>query len=311
MSDQNGTDPPFPDAVKEIIKGLAGERAYLLVFGLALILAAGAFASRLTSTQVLAGFSIFVVERRKRLSVPVQSPAQRKRLLAVPEQEVAIRGLLGGLVDNDTDTYFVYSSTSVEYFLDYADKRIEYPFTEEERRVTAIPDAHGIGMIQSLLDLAGKRERLHILTSHVFRPEYWESNLILIGSRNANQQTDVALRKMGSPFRFNKDVSAIVELQESGDGQWPRESADLKRRDYAVVAKGELQGPNQQIVYLVLAGIGAFGTLAACHYLQRRVIDLYGRFERSPFACVLSLNREEGFTSVVEEKAKRLAVTQV
>ncbi len=45
MSDQNGTDPPFPDAVKEIIKGLAGERAYLLVFGLALILSAGAFAS--------------------------------------------------------------------------------------------------------------------------------------------------------------------------------------------------------------------------------------------------------------------------
>jgi hypothetical protein len=62
------------------------------------------------------------------------------------------------------------------------------------------------------------------------------------------------------------------------------------------------------VVYLVLAGIGALGTLGACHYPQRHVIDLYRRFGTSPFACVLSLDREEGYSWVTEEKARQIAV---
>lgn len=74
------------------------------------------------------------------------------------------------MVENDADAHFVYSCTAVQHFKDYTGKPIDFPFKEEELRVTAIPDAHGIGKIHSLLDLAGKRDRLDILTSHTFRP---------------------------------------------------------------------------------------------------------------------------------------------
>jgi hypothetical protein len=309
VAEEGGSGPN----VGEIIKGLATEPAYLLVFGLALLLSVGAFASRLSATQaalastgafVLAGFSISLVERRKRLSVPVTTVEQRVRLSPLPDEEAAIQGVLETLVDNTSDTYFVYSSTDVEYFVDYDGKRIEYPFAKEELRVTAIPDAHGIGKIHTMLNLAGKRQGLHVITSPIFQPDYWESDLILIGSQNSNVQTGLALKQMGSPFRFNDDVSAIVEAD--GDGMWPPSPDDLEERDFALVAKIKRKAGGRDCVCLVLAGIGATGTLAACHYLQRSVIDLHGRFGSSPFACVLSLSKAEGYTRAKEEKAARI-----
>ena len=66
-----------------------------------------------------------MVERRKRLSIPVESAAQRTRLLAIPDRGVAIRGVLDMLVENDADTQFVYSCIAVQRFKDYTGKRID------------------------------------------------------------------------------------------------------------------------------------------------------------------------------------------
>ena len=304
-------------SVGEIINGLRREPSYLLVFGLAFLLTIGAFASRLNATQatlvaaaafVLAGYSIWLVERRKRLSLPVRSEAQKERLMPLPDQEAATRGVLERLVDNGSDTYFVYSSTTVEHFVDSDGRRIEYPFREEELRVTAIPDAHGIGEVHTMLNLAGKREGLHVVTSPTFRPEYWEDDLILIGSPNANQQTAVALKRMGSPFRFNADVTAIEEV--GGDARWPPDPGGLEERDFALLAKLKRRRGGEDHVGLVLAGIGGIGTLAACHYLYRHVLDLHGRFGSSAFACVLSLIRDEGYTQAKEETGTKVSVVE-
>jgi hypothetical protein len=216
--------------------------------------------------------------------------------------------VLERLVDNGSDTYFVYSSTTVEHFVDSDGRRIEYPFREEELRVTAIPDAHGIGEVHTMLNLAGKREGLHVVTSPTFRPEYWEDDLILIGSPNANQQTAVALKRMGSPFRFNADVTAIEEV--GGDARWPPDPGGLEERDFALLAKLKRRRGGEDHVGLVLAGIGGIGTLAACHYLYRHVLDLHGRFGSSAFACVLSLIRDEGYTQAKEETGTKVSVVE-
>jgi hypothetical protein len=262
--------------------------------------AAGAF--------VLAGYSIWLVERRRRLSLPVKSEAQRDRLMPLPDVEAATRGVLESLVDDGSDTYFVYSSTNVEHFADRDGLRIDYPFREEELRVTAIPDAHGIGKVHTMLNLAGKRNRLHVVTSPIFMPEYWEDDLILIGSPNANQQTAVALKQMGSPFRFDAHVSAIEEI--AGGARWPPDPDELEERDFALLAKLKRRTGDQVRICLVLAGIGGIGTLASCHYLYRHILDLHDRFGSSPFALVLSLIRDEGYTQAKEERGTKVSVAE-
>lgn len=292
-------------SVRGIVKGLTQEPAYLLVFGLLLVVTIGAFASRLSAglaalvtlgAFLLAAFAIALVERGKSRALPVQSKGQLARLLDLPDEELAIRGVFDGLVDNETDTYFVYSSTGVKGYVDYDGKDIDFPFLEEERQVTAIPDAFGIAKVHSLLHLAGKRRRLHIETSKSFRPEYWEANLILIGSRNANPQTETALLRYNSPFRFNEDVTAIIETQK-GNSQWPERRKDLETYDYGIAVKLKTHLPEERI-YLILAGIGAMGTLAVCHYLERNIRRIHEKFGNSPFACVLRVNRRQGYTSV-------------
>ena len=299
-----------------IAKGLSQEPAYLLVYGLVLLVSGGAWATGLPPLWAaittlgalgLGGFSIFLVERGKRSSLPVDSREQRARLSRLPAQENAIQGVLDGLVDNEADTTFVYSSTLVERFIDYEGKAIEHPFTEEERQVTAIPDAHGISKVHSLMFVAGKQTRLHIATSRSFRAEDWDNHLILIGSKNANLQTERTLEDFNAPFVFNDDVSAIVEVSESTGGRWPSRPEDLEHLDYGIIVKLKIVRGGRSRIYLVLAGLGGLGTLACCHFLERRISELYTRFQDSPFGCVVSVNRDVGYTSVKEEKCKLIA----
>jgi hypothetical protein len=301
-------------AVSGIIKGLTREPAYLLVFGLAFLLSAGAWVANLTPILTalttlgafsLAALALFLVERRKRSALPVESPAQRARLAEFPREESAIRGVLEGIADESAEVSFVYSSTLVDRFIDYRGKPIDYPFTEEERQVTAIPDAHGISKIHSLLHLAGKSSRLRIATSRTFLSEYWEENLILVGSDNANLQTARALRDFNAPFRFNDDVSSIIEVP---DGErWPSDRAELDRFDYGIVIKLKIEAIERPRIYLILAGIGALATLACCHFFQTRIRELHERFGAMPFGCVVSVERGVGFTSVHEVRCKKLA----
>jgi hypothetical protein len=301
-------------AVSGIIKGLTREPAYLLVFGLAFLLSAGAWVANLTPTLTalttlgafsLAALALFLVERRRRSALPVESPAQRARLAELPREESAIRGVLEGIAEESADVSFVYSSTLVDRFIDYKGKPIDYPFTEEERQVTSIPDAYGISKVHSLLHLAGKRTRLRITTSRTFRPEYWEENLILVGSDNSNVQTGRILRDFNSPFRFNDDVSAIIEVP-NGE-RWPSDRAELEDVDYGVVIKLKIEENERPRIYLILAGIGGLATLACCHFLETRIGELHSRFGAMPFGCVVSVERGVGFTSVHEVRCKKLA----
>jgi hypothetical protein len=301
-------------AINGIIKGLTREPAYLFVFGLAFLLSGGAWVANLTPTLTalttlgalsLASLAILLVERSRRSALPVDSPAQRARLAEVPKEESAIRGVLESLADENADVCFVYSSTLVDRFIDYKGKPIDYPFTEEERQVTSIPDAYGISKIDSLLHLAGKRTRLRIATSRTFRSEYWEENLILVGSDNSNMQTGRALRDFNAPFRFNDDISAIIEVP---DGErWPSDRAELEHVDYGIVIKLKIEEKERPRIYVILAGIGGLATLACCHFLQTRIGELHSRFGAMPFGCVVSVEREVGFTSVREVRCKKIA----
>ena len=158
--------------------------------------------------------------------------------------------------------------------------------------------------VQSLMFVAGKQARLHIATSRSFRPEYWDDHLILIGSKNANLQTERTLKDFNAPFRFNDDVSAIVEVSEPTGERWPTRPEDLEHFDYGIIVKLKIVTGGRSRIYLVLAGIGGLGTLACCYFLEKRIPDLYTRFLDSPFGCVVSVNRDVGYTSVKEEKYK-------
>ncbi len=249
----------------------------------------------------------FVIVRRGRHSLVTESHEQRERLSEIPQRETAIRGLLDGLVERDRDCYFVYSATGVERFVNQDGKPITYPFNPDELQVTAIPDAQGIAMVHSMLNLAGKQDRLHIVTSRTFQPQFWDGNVILIGSPNANRRTKDALRRLEVPYRFNEDVSAIVSVAKP-EVHWPEVPTQLADLDFAILVKLVRVTAGVSCVYLVLAGIGAIGTLSACYYLDRNVAALWEEFGSSPFGLVLRTDRGLGFTSVDVVESSRMAV---
>ncbi len=226
---------------------------------------------------------------------------------AVAPRRRAIQGLFETAVDNSRDLRFVYSSTSVSHFVDYEGNPIDYDFTERERRVTAIPDAQGIGIIHHLLEMAGKRERIDVVTAHDFKESYWEDDVILIGSQNANPRSQEALERHGSPFRFTPEVDGIVDARLGPDAVWPKPEDDPNVSDYAILAKLQTSLPSGLATYIVAAGIGAIGTLAACYYLQKNATDLFGDFGSSPFALVLRIPEKDDFKAVVPVDRVQLA----
>jgi hypothetical protein len=293
--------------IGEIIKGLGTEPAYLLVFALFLLVGIGSFASGLSAllatvitlgSFLLAAFAIYLVERRKGMSVTAGSPAQHARLEGLRDEDTAIRGIFGPIVSEASDTYFVYSSTPVSGYQDYSGKPIEYPFGSDELLVTAVPDALGIAKIHSLLHLAGKHNRLSIVTARTFPADAWEKELILIGSKNSNPDTEIALTEYNAPYRFSEDVRSIVEAAPGG-AVWPASPDELRVTDYGLLVKLRVRrSESDESTYLILAGIGAPGTLAVCHFLQRNIAKLYERFGDAPFGCVLSVDRSQSYTSV-------------
>lgn len=222
-----------------------------------------------------------------------------------------------GLAGDETPLYFVYSSTAVDGFRDREGQPIPHDFRTEERFVTTIRDAAGIAKIHSLLQLGGKTKNIHVLTSEQLREDDWESNLILTGSPNSNPSTGHALAGYSSPLLFSADMKAIEEslalpnsahksgrrrrklsrLEPEGTDEttlrWPSDAeAGNEELDYAMIVKIKVSRGATESVYLVLAGIGPTGTLGACHYLERNLIEIYRRVKSSPFAFVISVVRE-------------------
>lgn len=242
-------------------------------------------------------------------SLPVASEAQRQRLTAgdFVRRENAARLVLGGLTDNARILRFVYSSTRVDGFVDQTRQPItNFPFLDEELQVTAIPDAHGVGYLHSLLALSGKRQSINVLTSRYFRPEHWNDDLILVGSPNANAQTGPAINRFGCPYSFSADVSCIEERTPQGVLLWPKSKDEFKDHDYAILAKITRLSAGVHHTCVIVAGIGALGTLGACYFLNEKLIEIADRFGANSFAAVLHIDRGIGYVSVSEVHSRLL-----
>lgn len=322
-SDQEITTPPPDNWLAETARGLARVPAYLLVFALATAPTFTGADFRVTVATLVTAVVVVVfvetgnrrLERQKlqvesqrdslseaqRTALPVVSEAQARRFedLQLPEREMAARQVLSGIIDNTQDLRFVYSSTRVEHYIAQDGRMVDYNFSDAELRVTAIPDARGIAYVHGILSLSGKVDRMQITTSTDFAASYWDDNLILIGSPNANAQTALALRAFGCPYEFNENVTAIREVA-AGDRSWPENEAELDEKDFAIFANLKRRVGDAERSCLVLAGIGGTATLAACYYFQRNIISLCDRFGSAPFAGVLQLDRKMGHTSVSE-----------
>jgi hypothetical protein len=293
----------------EVAKGLKREPTYL--FGFSLLLAVGASLLRekeaFIRLAMIAGavlvtiVGMILVERRRSRSITTASVQQKERLAGVPAEELAIRGLFDGLVANDRETYFVYSSTIANELHDHQGRPIQ--LNKDESHVTTIFDVRAISKIHSLLDLAGKKKLLNIRTAANFPDDAWGCNLILIGSRNANPVTEEAFEELKPPFRFSPDMKSIVGGKTV---KWPADDDEAAEFDFGIVAKLTKKVGDDTCVRLIAAGIGAIGTLGASHYLQTNVVALHERFGDAPFVCVVRVDKSKGFTSVQEEECRGL-----
>jgi hypothetical protein len=220
----------------------------------------------------------------------------RKEVENLQDERSAIGGLLEGIVSNEEDTYFIYSSTIVEKVFDHSDPPnvIDQPFYSPAKRpeVTTILDTRGIAEIYSLLHLSRKVDRLYVDTAESFDPTNWNSNLILVGSGNSNPKTDKALEIGKCPFLFSSDES-VIEKRGDGKADEPSRFEHTPEVDHAILAKLKRRTPRGTRVYLVAAGIGAYGTVAACLFLHDNVRDLYDRFNEAPFVLILQVSPEQ------------------
>jgi hypothetical protein len=310
--------------VKEVIKRLR-EQAYLFVIGLVILVIAALYIpsqnTPLTIVAVLgalglAAFTIASVERRKgqlveevgEKSVLTDSPEERVQVERLQNERAAIQGLLEGLVSNDEDTYFIYSSTVVDKVYDHSKppKEIDLPYYEDVREVTTLLDTRGIAKLYALLYTAGKTDRLHEGTAETFDPTNWASNLILVGSGLSNPVTEQTLGLFDVPFRFSTDLRAI-ERRDKESGKEPSRFEHTHAVDHAILAKLKRRTAQGTRVYLVAAGIGAWGTVAACSFLASEATDLYRRFADSPFACIIQVDPRQ-WTMPRELDSQALAV---
>lgn len=303
----------------KIVEGLSSTPAYLMAFGLVFVMTtSGALlagkngwvaALLIAGGFALGGVTIWIVETRR---VSVGSREQAERISGLKDREAAIHGVLEGLVDSSREAYFVYSSSLVSEFLTHEGKVNPYPFRDDEKVVTTIRDAWGIAMVHGLLHLGGMTsEGIEIVTAREFTDKCWDTDLILIGSGFANPKTEAALKSFKSPLRFSDDRAQIVG-DASGAGepqlQWPKPGAD-PGTDYGLVVKLKVVRHGSEKIYLVLAGLGPTGTLAACYYLTENIVGLHDRFKSSPFGLVVRVDKDLGYTSTeeVEGSARFLA----
>jgi len=330
-------------AVEKAAGGVAKVPAYALVFLDLLIIVVVAlqklpwqiFIPVVLGVLALSGFVIWVIElQSKRIeqqsqkietqslkietqaakSVATDSPEEAEELAEVRDLSVPVKGVFEGLVGPD-DVYLVYSSTQVKEFVDQLDKTVR-PDEDStyggvrEKRVTTIPDAEGAGKIQNLLYVGGKRERLNAITSwpEDFKPDYWDKNLVLIGSGKSNCVTAELFRRFPSPYRFSDDFEAIVDPADGS--RWPAQPEDLTTMDYGLLVKMKVVDGDTTRVYLVIAGVGPYGTLAGCRFLDRQIAKVYDEYGDSPFAYVLSVERNSvgPFTPVVVRETELAVV---
>lgn len=308
--------PSFLRLFNEVIRGLRRQPAYLLVFSLALIVSGYLGPLLIKQTPILAvaamalpvllaGLVVFLVERR---SVVLDSVEDRETLSELHDERKAIREVLGGAVENERTTYFVYSELLANGLTTLDKKPINYPYSPDDYRVTTLFDARGIAEIHAMLNIAGKHERLHQITAMNFTDDHWNHNLILLGSRYANPTSDYALNSFNSPYRFAADLLSIERADDSSIS-WPSDRQELHDRDFGLLIKlKRVPTGGGSTVYFVIAGVGPLGTQATCYFFRKQILPLQAKFHDGPFACVLSVRRQLGYTSVAEIESEAIAL---
>lgn len=301
----------FPESA---VKSASRVPAYAFVFLIAIVLIVVGIEVRLTAAiliivavLVLTILAIWAIDVRSTRTVTTESPAQTQRLEEVKKRDAPLRTVLDCLVADETDVYVVYSSTEVREFVDQLGATVRPDDLAygggPEKRVTTIPDARGAARLHNLLYLGGKRKRLQSVTSWPddFKQEWWDGSLILIGSGKSNRITTVALKEHKSPYCFSEDFESIVDLTDQGS-RWPASKDDLKTVDYGLLVKLKIERDEDASVYLVAAGVGPYGTLAGCVFLDRETERIATEYGSSPFAYILSITRDDlgSFTPKVE-----------
>jgi hypothetical protein len=291
----------FPDPA---VKAASTVPAYALVFiNLIIVLVVSTQAPTGAAIAVdicvllLSAYVIWIVELRSRRSVVTKSHGAAVRLSDVRDLDEPVRAVLGPLVDNDNDVYVVYSSTEVTEFIDQLGSTI-HPKKDptygigQEVWVTTIPDAIGAGRLHNLLYLGGKRERQFSITSWPgdFQERYWESSMILIGSGKSNRITTEALEAYDSTYRFSPGFDSIINVR-SPDECWPKASDELSTTDYGILVKMKVEQAGRTNVYIVAAGVGPYGTRAACEFLSNSVHRIHSDYGSEPFAYLLAIAR--------------------
>jgi len=304
----------------------AGDSAYkfVLIFVVLIVLALTMLGARvggpwlavsligvIAAGGLLAGFTIAVVERNKSLATQTRQATafaeeQAEKAATFQADYDAARKVLGGLLDNSTDTYVVYSSHKVsrEALRDHEDHEINHPATEQELNVSTFMDVRGIAQISSLLHAGGKEKNLRVVTAFDWEDDMWEANLVLIGSRLANPITEKALERYKCPFRFSWDVTTLTDREN--EVTWPAQGEDLSSVDYGLLAKMLVQSPKgkeHDRIWLVAAGLGASGTRAACKYLHDSLGELARDMTSEPFAGVVRVDKNNpSFVDVVSSR---------
>jgi hypothetical protein len=302
--------------LKDAVKGASTVPAYALVIVCLVIVFAVStqvpFAAMIVvdvTVLILCGYVIWVIELRSRRSVATPLPGQTQRIAEMRDLDIPIQGVLEDLVGDD-DVYVVYSSTEQREFVDQLGNTVRPEGDPAyggapEKRATTIPDAVGASRLQNLLYLGGKRSRLKSITSWKddFKSEYWDSSLILIGSGKSNAITPQVLKEFESPYDFTPNFNAIIDRTEP-EVFWPADGGHLVDVDYGIVVKLKVTHGDRTTVYLVVAGVGPYGTLAGCKFVEREIQRIYTDFGSEPFAYLLSVTRDatRSFTPVVERQ---------
>ena len=189
---------------------------------------------------------------------------------------------LGGLVDDRRSCYIVCPSHSVP--LGVRDEGVA------ASRALDFLDMQAVVQVTTLLDRCGRMTHPQIVESRTEVPDEEGRDFILLGGSLANNMTKDALMLSGSPYCFSDDCRSLIV-----PGREP-----LKREegmDYGIVVKFS---PDEH-TYIVLAGIGGRGTLAAAQHLNRLVEDKI--FLNAFVACLVSTDLRTNFGLVRQLEA--------
>ena len=190
---------------------------------------------------------------------------------------------LGGLIDDRRSCYIVCPTHAVD--LGVNEERVE------ASRALDLLDVQAVVQVTRLLDRCGRTTHPQIVDSRTELPDGGSRDFILFGGSRANNMTRDALELFEAPYWFSEDSRSLIV-----PGREP-----LTRKggiDYGIVVKFN----TDEHIYIVIAGIGGSGTLAAARRLNRLVEEKV--FLNSFVACLVSTDLRTNYGLVRQLEAR-------